>query len=110
MVHLDALDGATRHGIIERFIRVLHNRDSSVTLDRHQPHDTVVERAGEKCGNHPRAERTCGGPEERVDGRAVSVLSRPSSETDAVSRNEHVLVRRGDVDVTRLDALVVFRM
>lgn len=100
----------TGHGRKHGRQRILHDGDAAVSPDDHQPGGAVVEHAAEDDADDAGAGGNGGGAEQGVDRRAVQVLTGSLENPDVVALDEHVEVRRGDIDVAAPQALPVFRM
>lgn len=103
----DLLEGVGRHGRKHGRLRILDDRGPAVGANHHQAGGSVVEQSGEDDADDATASGEGRGTEEGIDGRAVEVLPGTGKDADALAFDEHVTVRRGDVNVSILDARAI---
>ena len=92
------LNRALGHSGIEGFVRVLHQRYAATIGYSHETGSAVIHRSGEDHPHDSPAVGFGGRPEEGVDGGAMAVFSGPAGQHNTAALDEHVTVRRCDVD------------
>ena len=95
------------HARRQRVLGVLHDGDAARLLYRTKAGGAIVERAGEHHADHATAASSCGAAEQRVGGRAATVLAGASVEDEAAVDDEHVVVGWGHRDAVRHECLLV---
>src|SRR5262249_19577953 len=85
---------------MRRLSRVLNERQAALRLDGDEASDAVLTSSGQHAANHRPTVTGGRRDEERVNGRARTVLFRTAVEMDRSRVEAHVPVGRGDVDGT----------
>src|SRR4051812_23935586 len=100
MIYFHVPQCVFRHAAHDRVLRILHHGGSTTFLDGFQADGAIIECAGEDDTHDARTEVPRGGTKKRIDGRAVAVLSRPTHETNSITFETQVVIRRRDVHTT----------
>ena len=103
-------DRGVRHRPPLRRVRVLDDRDAAVALDRRQAGGAVLVRAREHDPDRAVAVDLGDRLEEHVDRRPRELDARVDREGEVAVLDEEVVVGRSDVDVARLERLLVARL
>lgn len=96
-------NGRARHTRYFGFIGVLHERHSAVFHNSPQPRGAVAIASTQHDTHDPRTVGFGGGNEQRIGGRPGVVAFRPLVQSDVISSQDHMMVRRCHVDVPGLD-------
>src|SRR5438128_2335921 len=106
-MRLGCADRGLRHRSVAGLVRVLHDRQASVPLDRGEPLGPVAQGSGEDHADDVGGESLRRRAEERVDRRPVAVLALRLPKPDNAALHDEMVVRRRDHDAPGLDLLAV---
>jgi hypothetical protein len=107
MIDRYPLHGIGRHVSEERVLRPLDYCQPSALLDDPQAVGAVIKRARQEDPDHSRTIAASRGPEERINGGAMSVLHGTARKLNPVASDQEMSLRAGDVGVPRTDPLTV---